>query len=492
MKNKWKEWFSSIHFKIVAIMVSFCVVLFLVVWLFQVVLLDNFYRGIKTNAIQKSSHKIVDAIQNMRVDFSMKQEFDAQLNSLSMENDACALIRNISNGFEVKVTTNAYCPIRNLSGMNVQRLYQFADEHGGEWSSFVPSGIDFTMFNEKDAYRKEEQQTLIHVQNTKDQAGNDIAVIMATIIRPVNIVRDVLVRQLWNVMGVIVFCSLVVSYFLSKLIASPIHRMNEDAKALATGNYDVTFDGKGYKEIEELSGTLNYAAKELGKVDSLRQELIANVSHDLRTPLTMISGYAEVMRDIPGENTPENVQIIIDEANRLSSMVNNLLDISKLQANADELHLEEVNFTELLVDIVNRYQQLLKPQNFEFEFVYDACYEVYVDRIRMQQVVYNLLNNAVNYSKDCKKIVVKQVFENGYLRIDIIDQGIGVKKEDLPYIFNRYYKVDKNHQMGVSGSGLGLSIVKTILDAHKMKYGVISEYGKGSDFYFVMPGKVVE
>lgn len=472
-------------------MVAFCAVLFLVIWFFQVILLDSFYRNIKTAAIDKSSNQIVQTIQDMRVDFSMKQEFDAQLDLLSMENDACALIRNISNGFEVKVTSNAFCPIRNLSSMNVQRLYQFADEHGGSWSSFVPSGVDFTMVNDHDRFQKEEQQTLIHVQNTVDQAGNQIAVIMATIIRPVNVVRDVLVKQLWNVMAIIVLCSTIVSYFLSKLIASPIEKLNADAKILASGNYDVVFTGKGYKEIEELTDTLNYTSQELGKVDRLRQELIANVSHDLRTPLTMIGGYAEVMRDIPGENTPENVQIIIDEANRLSSMVNNLLDISKLQSNNEELQLETINFTTLLEEIVNRYQQLLKAQNFEFVFEYDGSYSAYVDTMRMQQVVYNLLNNAVNYSNGSKKIIVKQTFSDGYLRVDIIDFGMGVKKEDLPYIFNRYYKVDKNHQMGVTGSGLGLFIVKTILDKHQMKYGVISEYGKGSDFYFVLPAKEV-
>ena len=472
-------------------MVAFCAVLFLVIWFFQVILLDSFYRNIKTAAIDKSSNQIVETIQDMRVDFSMKQEFDAQLDSLSMENDACALIRNISNGFEVKVTTNAHCPIRNLSSMNVQRLYQFADEHGGSWSSLVPSGVDFTMVNDHDRFQKEEQQTLIHVQNTVDQAGNQIAVIMATIIRPVNVVRDVLVKQLWNVMAIIVLCSTIVSYFLSKLIASPIEKLNADAKILASGNYDVVFTGKGYKEIEELTDTLNYTSQELGKVDRLRQELIANVSHDLRTPLTMIGGYAEVMRDIPGENTPENVQIIIDETNRLSSMVNNLLDISKLQANTEELQLETINFTAMLEEIVNRYQQLLKAQNFEFVFEYDGSYSAYVDTMHMQQVVYNLLNNAVNYSNGSKKIIVKQTYSDGYLRVDIIDFGMGVKKEDLPYIFNRYYKVDKNHQMGVTGSGLGLFIVKTILDKHKMKYGVISEYGKGSDFYFVLPAKEV-
>ena len=122
--------------------------------------------------------------------------------------------------------------------------------------------------------------------------------------------------------------------FISSRLSKPLEQMNESAKQLGEGKYDIRFPEQGAREVAELAATLNYAAAELSKVEDLRRELIANVSHDLRTPLTMISGYAEVMRDIPGENTPENVQIVIDEANRLTGIVNDLLDLSKLQAGA--------------------------------------------------------------------------------------------------------------------------------------------------------------
>lgn len=125
--------------------------------------------------------------------------------------------------------------------------------------------------------------------------------------------------------------ALIFAAIMSKKVSKPIIKINESAKELAKGNVAVHFDGEGYREITELNDTLNYAAEELSKVENLRRELIANVSHDLRTPLTMITGYAEVMRDIPGENTPENVQIIIDEANRLTSLVNDMLDISSFR-----------------------------------------------------------------------------------------------------------------------------------------------------------------
>ena len=155
--------------------------------------------------------------------------------------------------------------------------------------------------------------------------------------------------------------------------------------------------GKGYLEIEELSNTLNYAAKELSKVESLRRELIANMSHDLRTPLTMISGYGEVMRDIPGENTAENVQIIIDETKRLTNLVNDMLDLSKLQAGAQEINSSSFNITEEIEHIIARYDKLLTNKDFTIQFQYDKPVFVKADIIKINQVIYNLINNAINY-----------------------------------------------------------------------------------------------
>ena len=466
--------------------ILFTVIIVALLWLFQIVFLNTFYKAIKLTSIDQRARQIVLSIDDD------ERMLDAVRDAVDYEQMNVLVADGSGRRLAVGLSSSNYV-FSELQSWKLLALYLDTQRGGGSlYQRYVQSEPDIPDDKFGIVQSSGYVESVLYVYALQNDQGQERLVIIYASIEPVESTVRTLRVQLVVITGIMVLLSVGIALVTAMVISRPIVRMNRSAARLAQGDYDVRFEETGAKETSELAHSLNIAAVELSKVENLRKDLLANVSHDLRTPLTMITGYAEVMRDIPGENTPENVQIIIDEANRLSSMVNNLLDISKLQANADELYLEEVNFTELLVDIVNRYQQLLKPQNFEFEFVYDACYEVYVDRIRMQQVVYNLLNNAVNYSKDCKKIVVKQAFEDGYLRIDIIDQGMGVKKEDLPYIFNRYYKVDKNHQMGVSGSGLGLSIVKTILDAHKMKYGVISEYGKGSDFYFVMPGKVVE
>ena len=277
------------------------------------------------------------------------------------------------------------------------------------------------------------------------------------------------------------------SFSIAKKISAPIIKINKNARTLATGDYSITFNKDGYSEIAELAETLNYTAKELSKVEELRQELIANISHDLRTPLTMITGYGEVIRDLPGENTPENIQIIIDEAKRLTSLVNNVLDISKLQAGVQTPNLMPFNLTKLIDEIFNRYTKLTEKDSYDITFEKETDVFVNADEIRITQVLYNLLNNAITYTGADKKIIIRQIVKDKKVRIEIIDTGEGISQDDLPYIWDRYYKVTGQHKRAQIGTGLGLSIVKAILKLHNAEFGVNSEIGKGSTFWFELP-----
>ena len=172
--------------------------------------------------------------------------------------------------------------------------------------------------------------------------------------------------------------------------------LNASAKEMAGGNFDVHFDGTDYREVAELSDTLNMTARELGKSERLRRELIANVSHDLRTPLTMIIAYAEVMRDLPGENSPENVQVVIDEAERLTNLVNDMLDISKLQAGVMEKNATVYNLTESIQSVFARYNKLKEQDGYKIDFSYDQMVMVEADEYKIFQVIYNLVINAIN------------------------------------------------------------------------------------------------
>ena len=255
---------------------------------------------------------------------------------------------------------------------------------------------------------------------------------------------------------------------------------------MAKGNFDVKFEGNDYREIYELSETLNNTAKELGRADEMKHDLIANVSHDLRTPLTMITAYSEIMRDIPGENTPENVQVVIDEANRLTTLVNDLLNLSKIQAGVASLETKDYDLTESINGVVERNAKLLEPYGYKVAFEYDRHVYVNADEFKIYQVIYNLLGNAVNYTGEDKRVTISQKVIDDKVRIEVIDTGEGIEPDKLSYVWDRYYKVDKTHKRAVIGTGLGLSIVKNILELHNAKYGVNSQVGKGSTFWFEM------
>ncbi|HEY5556462.1 HAMP domain-containing sensor histidine kinase, partial [Acetobacterium sp.] len=237
--------------------------------------------------------------------------------------------------------------------------------------------------------------------------------------------------------------------------------------------------------------TLNYTAKELSKVEVLRQELIANISHDLRTPLTLISGYAEAMRDLPDENNSENAQIIVDETQRLTTLVNDVMDISKIQSGTHTIHPVSYNLTTNINDTVTRMNKLMHNDGYQIVFGYDEEITLTADETRISQAFYNLLINAINYTGPDKKITVSQsiiknfgVPPSSWVKIEVADSGEGITKEELPYIWERYYKVDRTHKRAVTGTGLGLSIVKSIIDMHGGTYGVSSKINEGSVFWF--------
>lgn len=331
-----------------------------------------------------------------------------------------------------------------------------------------------------------ENESMVYASVYERNDGAKSFLLVTSSVVPLNTMMEVIRNQMILVSIIFILLSLAFSVYASRRIARPIAQTNEAAKELAKKNYAVAFDARGYREVEELNETLDYAKTELAAAEKLQRELIANISHDLRTPLTMITGYGEVMRDLPGENTPENIQIIIDEATRLSTLVNDLLDLSKLQSGAMPAQKKVYNLTESINAIFDRYSKLIEQDGFDIIFNYSEDVYIDADELRISQVLYNLINNAVNHVGEDKTVIITQIAKGKSVRIEVTDHGEGIPADKLPYIWDRYYKVDKEHKRGVIGSGLGLSIVKNILDAHNARYGVRSTPGKGSTFWFVI------
>jgi signal transduction histidine kinase len=191
-----------------------------------------------------------------------------------------------------------------------------------------------------------------------------------------------------------------------------------------------------------------------------------------------------MMNDFPDEITPDQTRVIMDETTRLTTLVNDVLDISKLESDMERLNISHFSVTQIIEETIARMGELLKNDGFEFDFSYDKNIYVNADKTKIGRVFYNLLINAVNYSGGSRAISVSQTVSGGFIRISVIDSGEGITEDELPFIWDRYYKSGKKHKRAVTGTGLGLSIVKKIMELHGGGYGVISELGKGSTFWF--------
>jgi len=220
----------------------------------------------------------------------------------------------------------------------------------------------------------------------------------------------------------------------------------------------------------------------------MRRDLMANISHDLRTPLTMVKAYAEMIRDLSGddpEKRNEHLEIIIEESDRLAALVNDIMDLTKLENGTSELHKEPFCVGSRLREIMTRYKLLSERDGYKFYISVNDDAWAEADLIKFDQVIYNLVNNAVNYSGEEKSIYVMEVATPKKITISVTDTGDGIDKELMPLIFDRYYRAEK-HKREVIGTGLGLSIVKQIFILHGFQFGVKSEEGIGSTFWFEM------
>ena len=311
--------------------------------------------------------------------------------------------------------------------------------------------------------------------------------ILNTNLEDVDSTTSVLRNQLIYITLIVLLLSIIVSTIISKMLNKPIINITKEAKKLATGNRELNIPESKIKEIDDLRDSLIYASHEINKTDELRRDLLANVSHDLKTPLTMIKAYAEMIRDINKDNEEkrnENLNIIIDETDRLTILVNDILNLSKLEANKETLDLKEFDLVELINDIIKKYNIIKETENYNFILKMPKKAIVKGDINKISQVIYNLINNAINYTGDDLTVTIEVIERKKTYLVNIIDTGKGIKKEELNIIWDKYYKNEKNHKRNKVGTGVGLSIVKNILDKHNFKYGVKSEIGKGTTFYF--------
>ena len=461
----------------------FSAITLFVMTLMQTVFLDDFYASIKRRSLNSAAGSMLAGISLS----------DAELQQLA-ENTAnyynvCVMVTDEQMSTVASAEGAVNCGLHRLDRVQLQALYGQAVSVGGSETFSLAVELPqppMSIFSQQQSSHVTLSSLLKVSVVTSDTAG--IRVIFTNAVTtPLGDTVDAIRRQLLVISLVMLVIAALLAILFSRKLTRPILKMNDEAAKLAEGSLDVSFsENTGSRELDELGKNLNHAASELSRVEMLRRELLANVSHDLRTPLTLITGYSEMMRDLPGENTPENLQLIIQETKRLSSLVNDVLDISKY---SDTGALSPARFciTDEVKSVLHSMEGFTQSEGFRFSFTAEQNAFVTADRSAISRVLYNLLTNAVSYSAESRDIQVIQTVQDGFVRIDICDRGIGIEAAELPYVFDRYYRSRENHVRALVGSGLGLSIVKTILQAHDAQFGVDSAVGKGSRFWFALP-----
>lgn len=448
----------------------FTVVILVLLWFFQYFFIEMYYQSMKVRDLKECADQISDNIDS--------EDLDGLINSLAFQNSATVLITDTLGNVEHKANY-----LGRFSYFNADIEKQFGQYIFKFRNKLLSSGENSfsKIYKNKETGIKE----LFYVTKVEYQ-GSQKLLFLESLIEPVDSTTKIIKEQLIFITFILFELAFIIALFISKKIAKPIVKITESAEEFAKGNYDVKFNGKGYEEVQELSDVLNHAGQEVKKVTDLRRDLIANVSHDLRTPLTMVKAYAEMIRDLSGDNPQkraEHIQVIIDESDRLAFLVNDILELSKLESSNAELSPSEFSISEKIEDVLSRYQILTERDGYNILYYKDEDRICYADSPKIEQVLYNLINNAVNYCGEDKTVIIRHINKKDNVRIEIIDHGEGISKELMPLVFDRYYR-DKKVARDKVGTGIGLSIVKGILTSHKFPFGVSSEEGKGSMFWF--------
>lgn len=429
-------------------------------YFFQIVFFNTYYKINQTNNLEQTVNLIEKNID--------KENAKVLLNEISLNNEVCIQIVKDSN---LIYYSDYY---KHCAGKDNDALEVII-------SSFINSDkkylkVDFVnnIYNNK---------SLVYGKKLK----NNTYVFANSSLEPMDKSINLLKGQFLYVALIVLLLSFVISYYFSRRIAEPILKINQSAKKLADKSNKVKFTCETEVfELKELSETLNNTAKELNKTEELRREFLANVSHDLKTPLTMIEAYAASARDLNYNNKKKrerDLNIIIDEAERLNMLVNDILLLSKIESKTTKLNLEDINIKKEIETILERFA-IYKNDGYIFEFNETEDYVITADKQGIERVIYNLINNAINYTGEDKKVKITFEKNQNILTINIIDTGKGIEEEDKKLVWNKYFRINKRHRRTTVGTGLGLSIVKEILEEHKFEYGIKSKLNKGSCFYF--------
>ena len=320
---------------------------------------------------------------------------------------------------------------------------------------------------------------------TNDQP-NGMIIVHSTIAQLAHVQSNI-IRVIYLPFLVMLVISFSLLALISQKIMRPIRKINSVAESYSTGNFEVEMGIKSHDEIGQLASTLEYMASELSKLDEYRKDFISNISHDFRSPLTSIKGYAEAIQDgtIPPEKQGKYLNIIVDETKRLSKLTSSLLELNKFDSYGIWLVIKDFDIIKPVKAAMRFYEGTCLEKGINL-ILNNHCLNTMVkgDQTKIQQVIYNLVDNAIKFTPSGKSIYITLTELNEKILVSVKDEGCGIPSESLKKIWTRFYKADTSRGKDKQGTGLGLSITREIILAHNENINVVSTEDVGSDFTF--------
>lgn len=455
---------KSIAFKLWAGMMMLVVIVLILLWFFQIVFLESFYMNHRINSIKSRGINIIEDIDSITTE-ELKDRLDSFIYDYN-----CSIDYMDSNANNIYSNS----PDRRMPMMMNSKL---------ELLERILSGETVTTKLSHPRFNNNYMAIGIPVMSENTITG---ALLINMPIAPVKDTTEILKKQLIYISIILFVTALIISFLMSRSFVRPIHQITQAADEMASGNLSVRLKIKSKDEIGKLSRAINHLGVELSKIEQLRRDFIANVSHELRTPLSLIRGYAETIRDVTGNNEEKRLRqlgVIVEETDRLSRIVDDILDLSQMQSNEICLSIIYFNVNDTILNVKSRYDILCDKLGVTIHVESVGSTLVKGDEIRIQQVLHNLINNALSYSEAGSFININTQVNNSIVRIEVSDTGEGISPDEISFIWERYYKGDKEGGKRV-GTGLGLAIVKNILEAHNSEHGVKSVKGEGTTFWF--------
>lgn len=315
---------------------------------------------------------------------------------------------------------------------------------------------------------------------------NGMIIVHSTLAQLANVQSNI-IRVIYVPFLIMLIISFALLGFISQKIMRPIRRINTVAESYSTGNFEVSMDVKSKDEIGQLASTLEYMASELSKLDEYRKDFISNISHDFRSPLTSIKGYAEAMQDgtIPPDKQEKYLNIIVDETKRLTKLTSSLLELNKFDSYGIWLVIKDFDIIKPVKAAMRFYEGPCQDKGINL-ILNNHCLNTMVkgDQTKIQQVIYNLLDNAIKFTPSGKSIYITLTELNEKILVSVKDEGCGIPSESLKKIWTRFYKADTSRGKDKQGTGLGLSITREIILAHNENINVVSTEDVGSEFTF--------